>query len=199
MDTFTIVALPEESELSALNEIRNYLYTNNFRYVSKPNTSDVHISLTQAKLSSGMINRLKADIQKELIQTKSFQITVTQITSELRPPSEKCPKGHGWVALLFDDDQLWDLHIHLRQVLQESRCDDTQDYINSIMSLVPKLNPRDCIANHLNLANYCRPERTEAAAKYVQDYAPTIIPIDRIALRRKIDGLTVWTINLAKK
>lgn len=75
--------------------------------------------------------------------------------------------------------------------------DDTQHYIDSIKALDLAHGPRDCIANHMNIANCCRPERTEEAADYVKSHVPAEIRMARVALRRKEDGLAMWTVDLA--
>lgn len=95
METYTLVALPEDSLLPSLNDVRNHLYIKGFRHASKPNTSDVHISLAQTKLQENQPEPLRELVQDRLATVESFSAALSRITSEVRPLSEKYPEGNG--------------------------------------------------------------------------------------------------------
>ena len=48
---YTLVAIPQDNILKKINEIRNYLYLNDFRYKNRPLKDDSHITLAQVEIN----------------------------------------------------------------------------------------------------------------------------------------------------
>lgn len=195
---FYIVALPKADDIEKLNKLRNYFYVNNFRYANKPNKSDAHITLAQGICEEFQIDSLRSIFESSIKNWKPFKVSYTRITSDKRGPVPgKCEYENAWVALLFDDQRLRKLSEQIDSVLDEQKMSVTSEYVSKIVTDLysgENLN-REVIANHINLCNYCRPEKAKEAVALIENKAPKEITIDRIAYRMA-DASLAWIIDI---
>lgn len=195
---FHIVALPKSEDLRKLNDLRNYFYSNSFRFSNEPTKSDTHITLAQGSCNKTQIPDLKERIMRELTTCKPFNISYTRVTKDERMPvAGKCNFSSYWIALLFDDKNLKRLGKEIDTILKEKGMSTTAEYISKILSDLHKGQKlqKEVIANHINLCNYCRPEKADEAVELIVKSVTKEITIDRIAFRRT-DASLSWIIDI---
>jgi len=49
-DVYTIIAMPDKISRDKLNKLRNFFYTNDFRYTNSKPTGTIHITLAKVKI-----------------------------------------------------------------------------------------------------------------------------------------------------
>lgn len=197
MNIYHIIALPNEENLTRLNNIRHYLYTNGFRYSVDPPKNDVHITLAQINSSDDeafIQNNLRDLINNELKDIKKFEIESDHITNNKKTPDAKYPNGNVWIALYFKDNILKKMAQNIDGILKGLNISTTEDYIAPFRTNSSE-DIYDLTANHMNLCNYARPERAQKAKEYILQTAPKNFFIDKIALR-DAKGKILWKINL---
>jgi hypothetical protein len=199
LEEFTIVALPEEKTLQRLNDVRKKFYSEGFRYIDKPSESDAHITLASGVSNYDVFEKIKTDLTTLLKEYKSFSISWANIVNETTPPNSKCKFAYNWVALIFDDQSLRDFSNEINFYLQNQNISQTDRYVKNIeninFSRKSTIETYGDIANHMNLCNYCKPEKATEAENIINEKIPKTFLIDRIALRLK-DGRHAWEINL---
>jgi hypothetical protein len=194
LDKYTIVALPEQGALQTLNEIRRYLYTNDYRYSNQPPVNDVHITLAQAEIAEGNLEVLQESLKAKLETLPSFEISYAYVTDKVHPANEKYPQGSAWISLYFEDPQLQALARLIDSHLLAERISTTKEYVAEL-GLDPNEDLYSKIADHLNLCNYARVEKAAEAKKYVEDNAPRNFRINTVALRDST-GKVIWKFGL---
>ncbi len=194
----TIVALPEKNTLGALNELKNYFGTLGFTYKNKASTSDVHLSLAEVLCDLGDVEVMRTELAKAVADVAPISSKYTEIMNEKRGPIPgKCEYENCWVAVLFEDAGLQDLSAVVDACLVSLGKSTTGEYISRIQDGIYHGNntTETVIANHMNLCNYCRPEKSEEAREMIIRSIPPEITFDRIALRLP-DGSHAWEIDL---
>ncbi len=196
MNTYTLVALPEINTKNKLNKLKEYFYTHDFRYYNKNEISDVHLTLSKVLINESQEQLLKNLIVNLIKDSKPFEVTPQTISTEIKPPSNKYPHGHAWISMLFKDEQLKILFNKIDQFLTKNNWNGNQEYVQKIQEIENNFNltANDCIANHLNLCNYARPDMAEKAKQLINQEAPKQFLIDTIALRK--DTGHVWELAL---
>ncbi|MDQ3099596.1 MAG: hypothetical protein M3Q44_07680 [bacterium] len=156
----------------------------------------MHITLSKVNISQSEEEILKNDIDNLMQGTKQFQVKYQDIVSVLRLPSTKYPDGHAWVSMTFQDNNLFKLFQDTNNYLTSKGWNGNEEYINNIKELEQNhsLKLTDCIANHLNLCNYAKPDMAEEAKDIIIRKAPRTFIIDSIALRK--DSSHAWEISL---
>lgn len=183
-DTYIITLLPEDNALKQLNDVKNYFYANNFKFKHKVSTSNSHITVSECK-APGSWKKFKEDFPKTISSLNAIQAKVQKITDEIKI-TENHPDGEGWVALLFDDNNIKKLFNKLENYLDDQKISLNNEYIDAIKTeRGKKLEAFDCIANHLNLCNHCRPEKAKEAKDYVEKNISKEITFDKIVVRHK--------------
>lgn len=194
---FAIIAIPEITILTKLNNLKKYFYTNSFRYENKSNITDVHVTLASGICDETDIENIKKGISKTIKKYKPIKTKYLNVTNERRGPVQgKCEFDNVWVAFLFDDPLLKKLAIDIDSYLVSKDISITEEYINSIKSFYNnKIDKEFIIANHMNLCNYCRPEKSEEAKRLIEKIMLSEIIFDHVALRLK-SGSHAWEISL---
>ena len=77
---YTLVAIPTEKDLTILNDLRNYVYQNDFRFRNKPLDSDTHITLTALLMNEAKTEELKQLIEKNIDRLILFLDTSTGLS-----------------------------------------------------------------------------------------------------------------------
>ncbi|MFS8130948.1 MAG: hypothetical protein ACMG57_03140 [Candidatus Dojkabacteria bacterium] len=189
MDKYFLVALPEANSLKKLNEIREYLYFNGFRYSNDLPTSDVHITLAQTNLEDEDILSVKSDLKNFLKDQESFSIEYDHVTNENRGSNEKYTEGYAWIALYINNESLKTLSKKLDGYLITKNISNTQDYIDEVGG----------IADHLNLCNYGRLDSADNAMRFIEANAPKSFEIKTIGLKKGKGGKVLWSIDLFER
>ncbi len=195
---FHIVLIPNKEHRKLLNNLQNDFYIWWFRYTNKPRYSDIHITLTQLNIDNNtqnIIEKLKQKTQQLLKKHKASSLKYHTITKEVKSWENnsklkiKCPNWRWRVSLLFNnkDNLLWELTTSSIKITEKLNINNIQSYIDKIKTFKPKDERTDNIldytANHLNICNYCLPDRTEEIHKVTKETIPEKIIFDTIALR----------------
>ncbi|MDR3169951.1 MAG: hypothetical protein LBU27_09820 [Candidatus Peribacteria bacterium] len=140
---YTIVAFPQEKTLKQLNSIREYLYTNGFRYTMTAPKGNVHITLSQLEITDASYNltELKELLSKPLRTQHKFNLSHREIVNQEHTRissspelTEKYPKGCAWIAIVFQNTQLFSLAEEMRKVLIPLGIDTSLVYAQKIAS-----------------------------------------------------------------
>jgi hypothetical protein len=179
--TYHIVALPREKELRLLNELRSYIYQNNFLLRNRSLSSSTHITLTEVEIEN--TEELEKELQKNSKLLKAFSIDENQwvLTKEDQEPNYKVDKPYTWIALRFP--QRKEIYTKLDEITKGLGINRNERYIQKVKKIQENLKDEDCIANHMNLANYTKREKANECWEYFNKKLPKEIPFDRIALR----------------
>jgi hypothetical protein len=156
--TYHIVALPEKKDLIFLNNLRNYIYQNDFRFKNKPLSSDTHITLTE--IDTEDIYQLQRVLQKNASLFQPFTITKEEweLTKENKNPNYKSNKAYTWIALKFP--QRKKLFQKLDSITKDLEINRNGEYIRNVKRIEKRVNNNECIANHINLSNFTRREKS---------------------------------------
>jgi hypothetical protein len=195
---FTIVALPEKSQLETLNTLRNNFYTNDFRYKNKTNTSDAHLSLAEGICNEEDISKVKEVVSTVIREFKPISTKYLKVTNDLRGPIEgKCEYDNAWISILFESDELQTLSKAIDLALKQLGISTTEEYIKNIHEgiFANKVKPSTVIANHINICNYCRPKMANEAQQLVKQKIPQTFIFNRIGFRYK-SGQHAWELEL---
>jgi len=191
---YTLVALPQNDILEKLNNIRNYLYNNWFRYTNKPLKDNSHITLAQVEISDiNKMEEIKNQFQKQLQNQWKFKITYKEVINRehkrIYDRPEFLAKYPNWcsrIALLFEDKNLKELAQKLIAYSKELWIDTTYLYAKDIATsqwkIIEKKNCIEYVADHINICNYARLEKAGEAREYfIEEFKGDII-IDKIWL-----------------
>lgn len=175
MSTYSFIALPTPDLLDKLNSIRQYLYTNGFRYSSNPPKADVHITLFEFEYDR------KFNVTEEIgyVVSKFKPVAIKGYELNNRPHSvatnKFTDKPSNWIALSFDSPELRGYAKLISQHISGSQA------VN---------------ADHLNLCNYARPEKSEEAIAYIKSQnLPEELLVDQIAVRDEAGNIE-WRCEL---
>ena len=195
-DAYIITLVPEDNTLKLLDDVKSYFYANDFKFKRKVNASNSHITISECKEPVSW-KKFKEDL---LIITSNFyaiEATVQRITDEIKF-TEKHPDGEGWVALLFDDENIKKLFYKLENYLDDQTISLNNEYIDAIRTeRCEQLEIFDCIANHLNLCNHCRPEKIMDAKGYIEKSVPKNIIFDKIVIYSKNNEEEIIRLHLS--
>jgi len=196
MAIYHIVLIPEKKQRDRLNNLKNKLYAWWYRYTSRGNSHDVHISLNEIYFDDmWLITTIKEKLSKIAKRYKPFTLPYLEITDKIykqtnnKELNEKYPNGRWWVSILFNnkDNELWFLAEELITMAKLLHIDDMASYIDKIKSLKNKdeqsNNILDYTANHMNICNYALPEKASEAKAIIEKYIPKEITFDTLALR----------------
>ena len=193
--TFTFVALPEEKAKNSLNDLRLHFNRSGFKKERKSFASDAHITLARGMVSSNIAEQSRVGVTKILEGFKPFEIVWEKLTNEKRPPTEKHPYNYHWIALIFDDARLRALSKALDAWLVQKKLSDTSNYVEEINNGVAPDKVKGVVADHLNICNYCLPERADEACSLILDTVPEKFLIEKVAFRHD-DGAHAWELTL---
>ena len=193
--SYTIVALPENNVLKELQSIRDFLYTNNFRYHNKPVSDLAHISLSVIadKIPDWFIPDLTENFKWEKSFTLSNFVVHTQEhkrISDIPEKKEKYPNWCWWFTILFPNNkQLIGISKKIITIADKYWIDETFQYARTIAWYEKKdtsnINIHDFIANHMNICNYIRLEKMkEAKAIFESEFKHDSILVNKIWIRK---------------
>lgn len=180
---YTLVAIPPEEDLKILNNLRSYIYQNNFRFKNKSLDSDTHITLTEVVLEEKEIDILKSYLLKNIHLLKSFSIDQSEwiLTKEIKEPNYKMNVPYVWIALKFS--QRKEIYNVLDRLTKEIGVNNNGEYIKNVKQIEGNITDEECIANHINLSNYNRIDKADECWNYFNDNLPKEIRFNRIGLR----------------
>ena len=97
---YHLVVIPKKEDLEILNNLRNYISQNNFRFKNKPISSDTHMTIAEVDIEDYSINTLK-DILTSSITALPFSITEDEwiLTKEEKEPNYKQDNPYTWIAI----------------------------------------------------------------------------------------------------
>lgn len=196
---YSLVGIPQEQDLKLLNNLRDYVYQNNFRFKNKPLDSDTHITLTEVVLNKEEeIYTLRLSLLKNLSSLKQFTVSKSEwmLTKEEKEPNYKINLPYTWIALKFL--QRKEIFEALNRLTEEIGVNNNAEYINDVKKIEGDIPDEECIANHINLSNYTQREMGGKCWEYFDMNLPEKIVFDRIALRDE-KGLTLFIIYLHGK
>ena len=178
---YHIVAIPEEKDLKHLNNLRNYIYTNDFRYKNKPLNSGTHITLTEVNIDD--IKRLQTKLESISDTLEPFIIydSEWELTKKDMEPNYKINKPYTWIALKFS--QRKEIYTQLDRITKDMGINNNDNYINKVKRISGLVNDQECIANHINLANYTKREKADECWNYFKENLPNSLYFNKIALR----------------
>ena len=196
MAIYHIVLIPEKKQRDRLNNLKNKLYTWWYRYTSRGNSHDVHISLNEIYFDDmWLITTIKEKLTKIAKRYKPFTLPYLEITDKIykqtrnKKLNEKYPNGRGWVSILFNNkgNDLWSISKELITMSKWLNIDNINSYINRIKTLKFQEEQTDDIldytANHMNICNYALPEKASEAKAIIEKYISKKITFDTLALR----------------
>ncbi len=185
--TYHIVAIPEEKDLKLLNNLRNHIYQNDFRFKNKPLTSDTHITLTEVNTND--IEILKTNLESISNTLKPFTIYQKEweLTKTDMQPNYKIEKPYTWIALRFP--QRKEIYTKLDSITKDMDINTNDNYIKNVKKIAGLVKDEECIANHINLANYTKREKADECWNYFKENLPNSLFFNRIALRGKRGNL----------
>ncbi len=180
---YTLVVIPTERDLKFLNNLRNYIYQNDFRFKNKPLDSDTHITIANIEMDEDKIAELKETLQANIHKLKPFTIKKEEyiLTKEDKEPNYKFDNPYTWIALKFP--QRKDIYQELDRITKELGINNNEEYINNVRRIERDIEEKDYIANHINLSNYTRRDRANDCWNYFNDNLPKEILFNKIGLR----------------
>lgn len=192
---YSLVAIPTEKDLEFLNNLRNFIYQNDFRFKNKKLDSDTHLTLTDVKMDESKIEELKEAIQANIYKLKPFTIKKKEwvLTKEDTEPNYKFDNSYTWIALKFP--QRKDIYQELDRITKELGINNNEEYINNVKKIVGDGEKNDYIANHINLSNYTRRDRASSCYNYFNNNLPEEISFNKIALR-DIKGNFIFILDI---
>ena len=194
-ETFTFVALPEKQVGKSLNDLRLYFNRGGFKKKRRSFASDAHITLARGIFSSDIVKRSRIEIAKILEGFAPFEITWEELMNEKRSPTEEHPYNYRWIALAFDDSRLRALSKALDEWLVQEKLSDTFNYVGEVKDVVASNKAGGVVADHLNICNYCLPERAGEACSLILNKMPKKFFIRKVAFRH-MDGAHAWELAL---
>ncbi len=193
-DIYTIIALPNKESREKLNKLREFFYTNDFRYTNSKPTGSVHITLAKIKVWDKDISNLKHKIQCATKDIRKFLIQPIEVTNKVhervwQDPEmiKKYPQWCCWNALLFKDKSMMNLAGNINNVLDKIWINQSKEYVENIEKCLPAEQKSkeyiEHIADHMNISNYTRIEKwTLAQNMILEEMKELDIFIDTIAL-----------------
>lgn len=183
-EIYVITLLPEDNTLEQLNSVKNFFYANDFKFKRKISTSNSHVTISEL-IKPQSWDLFEIELRAVLSRFAKIKANVVSVTDEIKI-TEKYPGGEGWVSLLFDDEHIKKIYLSVEEFLDNNGLSRNKDYVDSIVKLSGKnLGIFDCIANHLNLCNHCRPEKAKEAKDYIENNVPKEIVFDKVVVRNK--------------
>lgn len=188
---YHIVAIPQKEDLEILNNLREHIYQNDFRFKNKPLSSDTHMTIAEIDVEEGRIEGLKEKLKEEITQIP-FVITENEwvLTKEDKDPNYKQDNPYTWIALKFPKRK--ELYNEVEKVIDEMGVNKNEQYISNVKKIEKK--EEDYIANHVNLSNYTRKEKGEECWDYFRKNLPKKIVFDALVLR-DIEGKHLFEIK----
>lgn len=181
-DSFVINLIPCSEHDELLTNLKEYFYSQDFKYTSKGLPSRPHLTIAKFTAPKDM-TALIQDLSEVLATQSTIVAKVDSIADEIKS-TPKYPDGEGWVALLFNDEHIKTLYYNLNELLDKHGCNTNSGYIEAIKQIKGEhLQTFDCIANHINICNRCKPEKVTIAKAYIQSLIPTHICFDRLIIR----------------
>lgn len=193
--TYSLVAIPIQEDLILLNNLRNYIYQNDFRFKNKQLGSDTHITLTSLVMNEVQIDGLKQLLEKNVERMKPFTLTNKdwELTKENKEPNYKIDRPYTWIALKFP--KLKSLYELLDTLTKELGVNNSGEYIKKVMEIESTGKDGEYIANHINLSNYTRIERADECWDYFNQKLPKRVTFNRLALRDE-KGNILFTLTM---
>ncbi len=156
MAIYHIVLIPEKKQRDRLNNLKNKLYAWWYRYTSRGNSHDVHVSLNEIYFDDMWLmypnGRWWVSILFENKGNELWFLAKEVITM---------------AKLLHIDDM-----VSYIDKIKSLKNKDEQS--NNIL---------DYTANHMNICNYALPEKASEAKAIIEKYIPKGITFDTLALR----------------
>jgi len=97
--------------------------------------------------------------------------------------------------LVFDDSRLQTLSKALDEWLVQEKLSDTSNYIGEVTSVIAPNKTRGVVADHLNICNYCLPERADEACSLILNTIPKKFMVEKVAFRCA-NGVHAWELTL---
>ncbi len=189
------MALPEKEVGKSLNDLRLYFNRGGFKKKKKLNASDAHITLARGFFSPDIVGRALTEVARILKDFEPFEVVWEKLTNEERPPTKERPYNYCWVALAFNNSKLYKLSNALDEWLVQENLSDTFNYVEEVKNAVIPSSVRSVVADHLNICNYCLPERADEACSLILNKIPKKFLIKKVAFRH-MDGTHAWELAL---
>ena len=189
------MALPEEEVRKSLNDLRLYFNRSGFRKKKKSTASDAHITLARGFFSPNIVGRARTEVARILKDFEPFEVVWEKLTSEKRHPTKEHPYNYCWIALTFNDSRLYKLSNALDKWLTQEKLSDTFNYIGEVKNAVASSKVRGVVADHLNICNYCLPEKADEACSLILNTIPKKFMVEKVAFRHN-NGAHAWELPL---
>lgn len=178
--TYHIVAIPKKEDLEIINNLRNYIYQNDFRFKNKPLSSNTHMTVAEVDIDDTYIDILKKKLL-ENIEALPFSLREDEwiLTKENKNPNYKRNNPYTWIALKFPKREA--LFREVESVIEDMGINKNQEYISNVRKIENRED--EYIANHVNLSNYTRREKADECWEYFNQYLPKKIEFNVLALR----------------
>ncbi len=177
---YHIVAIPKKEDLEIINNLRNYIYQNDFRFKNKPLGSDTHMTIAEADIDDTHIDILKKKLLDN-IEALPFSLGEDEwvLTREDKGPNYKQENPYTWIALKFPKREA--LFREVESVIEDMEINRNQEYISNARKIENKED--EYIANHVNLSNYTRREKADECWEYFNQNLPKKMEFNVLALR----------------
>jgi hypothetical protein len=174
------VAIPKKEDLEILNNLRNHIYQNDFRFKNKLLGSDTHMTIAEVEIDNAQVEILEQKLLNE-VEALPFSLDENDwiLTKEDKEPNYKHDHPYTWIALKFPKRE--DLFKQVESVIDSMGINKNTEYIANIKRIEKASD--DYIANHINLSNYTRREKADECWEYFNKNLPKKIIFDTLALR----------------
>lgn len=170
-----IILLPQKENLQTLQEIKNHVYSGGYRFRNKEKAPPPHISLSQFKTVDYPVLIDQLD-KKFSYNSFSIQRSEWTLINKFQKANHRNDQDYHWIALHFGRNKhLIHLYQILGDLLDKLGINDNSSYLDNIKKIrvitdgvkYEDVDDLDCIANHMNIANYTRPEKSEECWNYI--------------------------------
>lgn len=185
--------------ISELQSIKDKLYSNGARYSIKPHGPTPHITIGQFSVDNLAI---LSDALAELSIFQRFTIQKNEwiLTKKYQKANHLMNNDYYWLALLFENNNhLVKIFQDCSEVMDKYNINDNESYINNVKKVkeitdnltISEIKDTDCIANHLNISNYSRPERVEDSWNFISDNLPSKLEFGTLFVSFQEKGIPI--------
>ncbi len=193
--------------IEQIQKIKDEVYSNGSRFTIKPHGATPHITIGQFRTNE--IEDLEI-VLNELAKEHRFVIKRNEwvLTKKFQSANHLMNKDYYWLALLFENNKyLMSLYQKCDELMKKYGINDNESYLENVRKVkeitdhvqINEIKDSDCIANHLNISNYTRPEKAEECWEYIDLNLPQILEFGvlLVSLQEKEPSIIIPEMSLS--